>query len=263
MNNSTAGAGLLYGAAKAGLGTSGTVRCSVQAENVRFSPVQPSTQSARAGGAELFANKAAVSTLTFTSSTLEVTYAPLNWEQWSAVRAGGADIAPGEPWPAISSVHLTIVTSDDRLLLARRSLAGSFSPGAWSASIEEGLEHPKDASLADAVARAVSEELGCGPPTSSVLLAVAREHDVVSGAAWGVVFFTAARLDLSAKALLASRETARDASEHTEAKAVTLPEAFAGNLSPPGEWHPTSLTRIALLQDHLSSPTTRLTTRAA
>jgi hypothetical protein len=263
MSNSTAGAGLLYGSARAGLGTSGTVRCNIPAENVRFSPIRPSTQSARAGGVGLFTNKVAVSALTFDSSTLEVAYAPLSWEQWSAVRAGGADIALGEPWPAISSVHLTIVTSDDRLLLTRRSLASSFFPGTWSASIEEGLEHPKDAVLADAVTRAVSEELDCGPPVSSVLLAVAREHDVVSGAPWGVVFFTSARLDLSAKELLDSRENARDASEHTAARAITLPEAFDGNLSPPGGWHPTSLARIALLKDHLSGQPTRVAARPA
>lgn len=199
--------------------------------------------------------KAAVGTMRRTATALHCSYVPLTYAQWTAVRAGAADAHPGEPWPAIASLHLLVVTADRQLLLTRRSTTTSFFPGVWSASIEEGLDVPGDRTLAHTADRAVAEELACPPPDRAELLAVAREHDPATGAPWGVVFLAIAALPVAGAQLLAARRHADDAHEHTDAVCAPLPTAGVA-LSPPdgGRWHPTAPTRLRLLAATLPDP---------
>lgn len=243
----TGGAAVLFDVPRAGASLSSAVRCSLPASQVRFSALQASPQAPAPEAPHTPRGKMAVSSVAFTPGGLAVSYAPLSWAQWCAVRAGGAAVSEGDAWPAIASLHLVVLSAEGSLLVTRRSQATSFFPGSWSASLEEGLEHQYDVTLADAASRAVAEELACPPPTETVLLAVAREHDPASGAPWGVVFLAAARLDVSAEELLRRRLSARDASEHAEAAVLPVAEALA--LAPVGGWHPTSPARLALLAE--------------
>jgi hypothetical protein len=246
--------------APAGHSLSGLIPCRIPAASVALNPKGQSSQRP-SGDAGSVAHKAAVAELSFSAGALNVTYEPLSWEQWCAVRAGEADVGPGAAWPAIASAHVLVVTSDSRLLLTRRAETSSFFPGAWSASIEEGIEHPLDRTLGDTVERGVAEELGARPPEAVTLLGVAREHDPASGAPWGVVFLTLAQLQVTADALLVSRQSAADASEHTEA--VTVPLASAPVAAPPGggRWHPTAAARLGLLGTYLAGSSRERTVR--
>jgi len=115
-----------------------------------------------------------------------VEFAPTTWADVQAVR----DLPPADssrvpnddgdsrsvfefPLPNIASVHLVVETADSMVLIAQRSMQVAYHPGAWAASIEEGIE-PKDADTGDAIVcaahRGLAEELGIPLATATLTI---------------------------------------------------------------------------------------------
>ena len=74
-----------------------------------------------------------------------------------------------EDLPIAVSVAPVVLTSDDFVLLARRSARMPFAPRAWCPTLEE-IMVPADGTIFDALIRGIREELGCTVVESSLRL---------------------------------------------------------------------------------------------
>ncbi|CAM3275888.1 caspase, EACC1-associated type [Stackebrandtia soli] len=119
-------------------------------------------------------------------------------------------------------VNVAVVTSDSRVVIARRAGTIGSQPGLWNSSVNEGLSRSLDAvgrrepNLFDVVRRGMREELGVFGDYDLRMLAVFVD---TRNCQWGAYFVAYMDVDWSTLSQIMSRDI-QDRFENTEFKAV-------------------------------------------
>lgn len=157
--------------------------------------------------------------------------------------------------PGVATAHAIILTSDKKVILARRSDKTEYAPGAWSASFEEQITSSDIRggfeAAAAAARRGFQEEFGMELPKTADSIAVLSTVLEIGNLNLSVV--VAVFSDASANEIIRRWESEPRPVSHWEAtaiEAVGLDRSKSRMLDESvfSSFHPTSLMRIRMLQ---------------
>ena len=202
---------------------------------------------------------------------LAVTLAPTTWASakkfhtlvqhdpaWASKLPDGTWLTPlpfgDRLLPGIAVVHAIIMTSDDKVIAARRSAQVGYAPERWSLSFEEQVNGSdvgrKEDAFTAAARRGFTEEFGCELPAQHVaLLTTVMQIDLLN---LGIVALL--RSSMTAQEICSSwRSVAKDRWEATEVRGLPLDDLDAG-LASLGLLHPSSEFRRLALRRWQATP---------